>query len=340
MAVIKQTVYDLLKRHCTSEQIAALLKEYRDVDPKQIHVTGVKSELIHGLQEAVGMNLIPEHRVFSLLQRHEENGNQHIFYFKPRNRETATALANGNAIATALLGKDWKDQVPQLNLVPKTTTWSDFRISPATKLSSWIAKAYGHELGWRFVRQEPGEGDQIRKIYEPAEERTVSLIRWRAPDRLEFRVPRSQSRKLLESRLSQLMTMFSDAVAEKDIVPRDLSLAKKRMISEQAEHKAIYHLSDTSYYDENMGVAEFHPQTEDEGLSGDMERAVQIFAEGTGHCRYLRVVWEPIENLMTDPISIFASDRHPHEIVIAARTTPEIVAYVSDQLHSFNVAAS
>src|SRR5262245_37551537 len=96
-------VYQLIFDLATAEQIRDLLRRHRRESSrevqKEIHLTGNKPDLVDDLRRAVAANHIPFPDVLDLLQEAEENGDQHVFYFAPRNRAARDRYRDGVAIA-------------------------------------------------------------------------------------------------------------------------------------------------------------------------------------------------------------------------------------------------
>src|SRR5688572_13510784 len=94
----KSDVYTAIAERCTAEQIRDLLRVYKDINKetkKEVHVTGAKDDILANLKRAVSKQIIPRDAPILLLREAEENGHQHIFYFKPRNREVVAKCRDG-----------------------------------------------------------------------------------------------------------------------------------------------------------------------------------------------------------------------------------------------------
>src|SRR5205085_9276660 len=107
-----------------------------------------KDDLVgRNLREAVEAKAINLEAVFDLIRSGEENGNQHIFCYKPKSLSIANALTF-ESIARQLWKKDWEQIVegfPAIKLKPNDYQYSDFRPHP-TKQNDWILKIYGHTV--------------------------------------------------------------------------------------------------------------------------------------------------------------------------------------------------
>ena len=135
----------LVENLCTTEQIQNLLRSRKD--DKNVRVTAeTKEELVNrNLKAAVESKAIEIKNVFDLIRSSEENGNQHIFYYKPKSRHIAEALTF-ESIAQQLWKMNWKETLesfPAIKLKPNNFQYSDFRLH-SKRDKDWILKIYGH----------------------------------------------------------------------------------------------------------------------------------------------------------------------------------------------------
>jgi len=110
MAIISG-LYKTVDLQCTAPQIALLLKTYKDINERtkeEIRYSGSKPDLLANLQRVVSLDLIPKSEVYQLIQRSEENGHQHIYFFEPLG-EAKHRCADVTEIADGLFGEEWGD---------------------------------------------------------------------------------------------------------------------------------------------------------------------------------------------------------------------------------------
>jgi len=260
-------IFELIGQLATAEQIKSLLREYKNEFPEDVYVSGSKTEIIRHLRVAVDRGRIPQNDVADLLQEAEENGDQHILYFKPKSNVVAKKCRDGEEIAKSLWGDEWRKMTkfPRYELVPKSFEWADFRIGLKKKPNDWIAKVYGQEVAFRFIRQETLEDGTLAKYYKTTETRAVCLARWNGPDLLEMRVERCESKAQLLVRLNSLWTRLKPAIVQDDFIPWDFKAARKKLLEERSANKEIYHTGSIALTDSASGKAIFHPYTEEEG---------------------------------------------------------------------------
>ena len=107
-----------------------------------------KRDLVQrNLREAVDAKVIEISEVFDLIRRSEENGNQHIFYFRPLTKKLAAALTF-DEVGQRLWGNNWKKtnaEFPSVRLTPEDYRYSDFRLVSSRKPNDWVLKIYGHK---------------------------------------------------------------------------------------------------------------------------------------------------------------------------------------------------
>jgi hypothetical protein len=340
-------IYDLLNTpNTTVEQIRALLREFKDVNPQEVLVSGgTKEEVIKHLKRAVAVKAVPFDRVLILLHESEENGDQHIFYVKPKNPKTLKICRDGALIAEKLWGEDWGDMgFPFFKLPHDSYQWADFRIGLPGKPKDWIAKLYGHEVHYKYIREEFLNGELV-KYYSKREENTTCLARWNDPDLLELRIPRtsSTSHGSIEKRLQMLWQHLSPALSAGDFIAWELNDTRRGILQRRDEHKATYRVTTLEFTDSELGKASFSPNTDDEGADDAEERkaAIDAYLKGKGDCHHLIITWHADESAkaLPDDLKVISGGKDTNEVVIKARTSSAAVDYVTNQLRHFSQPA-
>jgi hypothetical protein len=90
----------LIEQHCTAEQVKEVLRTA--TGNKNVKVSAeTKEDLIHkNLREALDSHSLDVEKVYDLLREGEENGPQHILYFRCRHKEVAEKLTLEHVRAT------------------------------------------------------------------------------------------------------------------------------------------------------------------------------------------------------------------------------------------------
>src|SRR2546430_2718161 len=99
-------LFKVVDQQCTAPQIHGLLEKYKDLNKltkAEIRLSGNKPDLLQNLQRVVSLSppLIPRSDVFQLIQGAEENGHQHVYFYRPSARIRAICR-DGTEVATAL----------------------------------------------------------------------------------------------------------------------------------------------------------------------------------------------------------------------------------------------
>src|ERR1035438_5397775 len=109
----------LVERLCTADQVRGLLRTKKGDDNVRISAED-KEELVRkNLRNAVESKAIEIDKVYGLIQDSEENGNQHIFYYRA-SQKLAEALTFDH-VAKQLWGASWSKAVaefPSIRLKP------------------------------------------------------------------------------------------------------------------------------------------------------------------------------------------------------------------------------
>ncbi len=139
-----QEALDLVSAMCTIGQIKSLLRLRRDEDGVRLSAENKDQLVARNLREALESGAISFDEVFDLIRSAEENGSQHIWYYKPK--AGLADLFKADSTAERLWGPRWKHAIkdfPSVKLKPEGFLISDFR-SSTRKPADWFLKVYGH----------------------------------------------------------------------------------------------------------------------------------------------------------------------------------------------------
>jgi hypothetical protein len=326
---------------CTTDQVKELLRLAKERNPKEVRITAEnKSDLIErNLRDALDAGSISPDTVFELIRDAEENGNQHIFYFKPRAKTTRDSMAL-EAVGSELWGKSWREKknFPTAETPKNGFDYADFR-SPDLKPNHWILKVYGQMTYEQYTGKDFKEDGKVYKEFVPEELRVVLVARWNPPDLLEMRVQRDESRRRISAWLAQLWTMLGPAVRRADFDPWNLKTARERLIKEDDKHTDIYSFRDTRLIDPHSTRASFEANPTSGYLFASIEakEAIHGLLDAHSECTQLSVTWligkdgTPSIELRT-----LVGDREPNEVVIPSHCKLGDVDYVTDKLRFFN----
>lgn len=194
---LSKDVYSLVETMCTAEQIQVLLRLRKGAEGVRITAENKEDLVRRNLRDAVDAKAIAEAQVFDLIRGAEENGAQHIFYYRcPKTYGSKLSL---QLAAQNLWGKNWADrmQFPRHQLEENDYVWADARPwNPEKKPRDWVIKVYGDETHYRFLGESQEENKTLLiKKYAIERKRRVLMARWNDPDILELRVPSDESRR-------------------------------------------------------------------------------------------------------------------------------------------------
>lgn len=130
----------LVEHLCTTEQAAALLRKHKGT--KNIRITAEnKEDLVRrNLRTAIESKAMDIEEVFDLIRSAEENGNQHIFYWRPTNSKLANTITLEH-VAEQLWGSNFQKVLgafPSIRLKPDDYKYSDLRAVSTRKPKDWI----------------------------------------------------------------------------------------------------------------------------------------------------------------------------------------------------------
>lgn len=335
---LKEDLGKLVSEWCAVEQIAQLLRDAKDTS-EEVRVSAPKKEILieENLRKAVEAGAISLDKVYNLIRESEENGNQHVFYYR-RSGQPGTL----DDVATRLWGAQWqkKMDLPRADLVENDFIFADLHPWNATlKPHDWVLKIYGHEYVDRYtdVIKPIGENRFTHEFVREAR-RIVIVVRWNNPGILEVRIPQTESKKRVKQWLQKAWLMIAPACPPTEYAPWKLTKARGRMIAEQKSNEKVYRLNHTRVEDEdhNIGTFECHDPQGHLFAQQRMVESVKKLIDG-GECTNLRVLWltgnnpNPSRELHT-----LIGHNESNEIVIGGYCQSRDVDYVTDQLRHFS----
>jgi hypothetical protein len=340
----------LLAEHCTTGQIQAVLRSGKadlDKEGKQdVKISGKdKQEVIANLKFAIAHGRIPPNAAVNLLRESEENGNQHIFYYRARNQTLAKRYRDGKVVGTNLFNSGMRASFPRYDLVPDELTWADFRENgPKGQSHDWIGKLYGLDVVYRLLdRKERNNLLVIR--YKKREERTVCVVRWNDPNLLEIRIDRSdnKSAKVIREKLVEIWDMLGDGVKREDFDEWTLTPMFTAMLEAEAENKplaAAFEMGPTTLCDSQKGGITLTPEVPDEETlfsATERRETVQLVLKYGGTCSQIVTKWLKSQSggRLPEDLRTTGGNISSNELVIPSKTSASSVDYVTNQLRNF-----
>lgn len=336
----------LVKNLCTTEQIQNLLRTRKD--HKDVRISAeTKDDLVdRNLRVAVEAEAIDLEAVFDLIRSSEENGNQHIFYYKPKSSSIANALTF-ESVARQLWKTDWKQIVesfPAIKLKPNDYQYSDFRPHP-TKQNDWILKVYGHTVITRATGKIDTRSDgSFWKEYVDEPLRIILLARWNHPDLLEIRVQRNESRKRVFEWHNKVWEMLNPALVRAQFNLWELSKPMAQLSTKYAGNEKIYSFRDARVVDLMGNINVTFESFLDEGslfASIATRDSIQGYLKANNELSGLTVTWFPQPNGKPQKaMRTLLAAKDSHEMVVLGHCPGEDLDYVTDQLRRFSKRAS
>ena len=329
----------LVKLVCTKEQVQGLLRQAKDIGEKPVRVSGNFDAVALHLRDAIQTEVVTKQSVYELVGEAEENGNQHIFYFKPKSDRTLETCNDVERVAASILGAEWQSdrRFPRYFINPSGEEWADFRTTRMDESgkSDWVAKLYSGTIRQKLIDTRKEGPNRIAKIYEETPSREVFMARWHHFGLLELRVPLEKTHKLLIGSVQRLWRVIEPAISSEDFEPFDLMGACRRIIDQDDDHKDLYRLGDAHFLDQTGGLTRITPRSGDHHLKQDRARreAVKLFEE----CRLLVVVWflTDKDHGTKDELRSVIGKFRQNEVTMISKTTARAVMHVTHQLRRF-----
>jgi len=341
----------LVKEFATTEQIQNLLRTRKG----EVRITGENKDQIvdRNLREAIDNRTIDIDKVFDLIRDAEENGNQHIFYYKAKSKAIADALGF-EKIAPRFFGSNWEKKLeedfPQIKLKPNDFKVSDFR-RLKTKPKDWILKIYGQIIVEKPTNEQEPEGTtSLWRKFDYEALRIVLMARWNSgPDLMEIRVQRDTSHKRVERWHNIVWEMLNPHIVRRQFDPWPLSKIMANLINKHAQNKSLYNFRGAQLGDGVGNQATFETETETGDLfaTSEMTSSLESLMKKRDP-KALVVTWLiqkgniPSKELRT-PLGIKQSEEMrkfvgdlSNEIIVSAHCRAEDLDYVTGYLRSFS----
>ncbi|MCC6394769.1 MAG: hypothetical protein IT167_29515 [Bryobacterales bacterium] len=321
---------------CTAEQIQSLLRLHKGSDGVRITAENKEALVSRNLRDAVDAKVITEEQVNNLIRGAEENGGQHIFYF--RCTKAYGAKLSLNLVAENLWGKNWatKMQFPRYELKENDFVWADARQwSPEKKPRDWTLKVYGDEVHHRFLGESHEDGKKllVRK-YAVEQKRRVLLARWNDPDILELRVPSDESRRRVLGWVQKLWNMLQTGLQRSEFKEWDLTKARSKMVAEAKANSKYYTTRDTVLLDPNSNAVEFHPHSAQGDLfaSDATTQAIDGLLKANSGCIQTSTTWLARDGVLSKDLRTYIGGMSTNELIVREHCEARDLDYVTDQL--------
>lgn len=334
-----EDLFALVNELCTTDQIKSVLESAKG--NKGVRLTAAnKGDLLNvNVRDAISANALPIERLYDLLRDAEENGDQHVFYYRvPRSlrdgfsfEEVGKRLNFSKSVSTAF---------PNLDLIPNGYTVADFRNLAPRRPTDWILKVYGDETREFFTgRIVPEAGSKHLKEYDQRRFRHVLVMRWNFPDLLELRIPRDTARGRRTAWIQHLWSVTAAAFQSKMFKPWDLTQARSNMIGDEKLDGVLFSLRDTQVKMPGQERATFEPYLPGAGLfAAEYARgAIRDLLAADSTCTRLNVSWLPGKGAdFPEIIRTTIGMDEPHEVVFPGHQRAMEIDYVTDQLRRFS----
>lgn len=339
-------ILSLVEKLCTAEQVRDLLRTRKGDENIRISAEDKEQLIRRNLRTAVESKTIEIQKVFALIADSEENGNQHVYYY--RAPQKLAELLTFEHVARQIFGASWEKAVagfPSIRLKPDGYKISDFRHFTERKPKDWILKIYGQKTILVSTGKTNTEADgSVWRQFVPENLRIVLSARWNHPDLLEIRLQRNESRRRVEEWDKLVWSMLAAAMTREQFRPWELKAAMRNIALQAEDNTEIYDFRDVGVVDEANDILGNFQTVSDEGIlfkSQLTREAVKGFLESGGELNALAVRWlarptsEPREEIRT-----LLGSRQLHEMVVAAHCLPGDLDYVTSQLRAFSKAKS
>ena len=327
----------LIKEHCTADQIKGVLRTASG--NKDVKVSAAsKEELVEtNLRDALRSHSLDAEKLHDLLREAEENGPQHIYYWRTTARDVAHQLTLEH-VRSSLLGAR-APKHPVYALKREGYVISDIRAWGRRKPADWAVKVYGHETREEATGETIDDGpNRFFKVYIRKEYRYVLMARWNAPDLLELRVPRDSSHQRVNGWRRYLEQMLRPAVPFDRFKPWNLQSVSKKFFEQEASHKHLYRLGDAKLEDPHHNLVTFESYAPDGDLfaAAATQSAMKGLLDNEAKHKQQRILWLEQSDQGISEISTLIGTRTENEVTFSRHQNSQGIDYVTGQLRAFS----
>lgn len=332
---------------CNSDQIAAILRRYKNVNAKteeEIRVGGSKIDLVENLRRVVALKLVPLEDVRRTLTDAEENGSQHIFYFTPVNEEVADSLREfpSRASKNTEVPRENKDIIYKFPRQKNGFAWVDMRESVAAKSNDWLIKAYARDQRREKISEKRSDG-QLVVTYDIIDVDVIYVLRWNEPGLLEVRMSTegitgvSKKKQRLKLILSQFAAL--SGVESIHLKAWDLESATTNLMAAAVTHDNI-EIGDSALVTAGGKLIQASGVEEDESLYDDPDaaKAFKQLLKKDSRAESVVVRWALPKHLsgykLPVTLSAQVGGRFSNEVVVTSQVSAKVIDYLTNELRS------
>tara|TARA_A100000171_G_scaffold51156_1_gene64581 strand:- start:2242 stop:3279 length:1038 start_codon:yes stop_codon:yes gene_type:complete len=336
----------------TYSEVKQLLSDAKLLDRDRVKLSASnKSDLINvNLSDAVKNGVIPKHKVAALVQNAEENGKQHVFYFKAKSRTVANKYSKTSTIGKQLFTKKELASFPLFVEMPREYKWIDFRTQETGNLSNdvvWMAKAAGVEqVEVTLDSNQRIDSTRFAIVKQLEDARVVLVALLRSSGLLEIRVSQVDvgGDKFIQI-YDHFIAMLGDAIDMDDFEYLDFDVVRKNLFNRRVRNAKLYELGNARLRDLANGSAQIVTSGRGDRLSNEPIRieAVKSYLKEGRVLDSLVVFFlknSKINGLEEKDVRIVVGPRRStaerNEVFVSAQATRATMDYVTAQLIKFS----
>jgi hypothetical protein len=330
----------LIDELCNIDQIKSVLRKRRDNDKVRLSAENKEQLIKRNLRDGLESGAVPMEDAWDLIRSAEENGAQHIYYYKLK--PNLQKFLHPEAVAERLFGSKWQKAVssfPDLAIKPESYLVSDFR-PLKNKPLDWILKIYGHTTLIKATgNTKPEDDGRFWREYQEVPLRSVLLARWNHPDLLEIRVQSDDSRRRIDDWQGVLWKYLQPALIKDQFTPWKLSKALNKLVIECKKHKILYTFRDAGVLDKQEKVIAHFETVSDQGDLLESQRSIDNLIEYVkegGTLKGLAITWLSEKTSLEKDYRTLVGSRQDNEVLFQAKCSAGDIDHVTDQLRRFS----
>ncbi len=342
----------LISDHCTANQIQAFVKKnVEGLDLFKPDVLKTKEGFLKNVKQLSDNNIVTDGDLVELITEGEENGKQHIFYFKVG--EGKKSEITYDKCLNLLKLSDQISRFPSFDHLPTELDWVDFR--KGTNGCEWVGRLVRKEVrtitfGERVDHTGPVDYESdgrnvtfMRQLYMREEFRLVYVIRLLNFGLFELRVGAvgNSTPVTLDKRIQEVKSIIAPLIKKGELVEWDLGDARRKMVDKDKllKNKKIYLINHTSLIDDNKNPVEFKKGVHGAGIGvgKDSKKAMEALKKSKCKSLSFKLLHSEKDSILDRDLTIKCGGHLSNGIYIQAQgLSSEQVDYVTNTLKSFD----
>lgn len=304
------------------------------------------AEYKSNLNAAILNGSISASDLHALIAEYEENGDQHIFFYKVPESPLFDRITSFEKASSDLFGLNWGKSIkfPSYSKPGMELEWIDFRKGRDSH-EIWVGKLHLEETGFRNAGEKKRiSGTQYEQPMEICKYRVVFVVRMLMDGILEVRISRdgNTSFKVMNERLNSAWEALDSLVKLRQVSPWDLAGSRTKQLrtslADVGKNSLSYSVVGCSLQDSEDGSVKFSANGSIFQAAASQTAMRAFIQDSSGTCKSLAIKLMKIrsENKLRTDLRVAIGGHSTNEVVILSKIDANAFRYVAEHLKFFD----